>query len=129
MLYIFFNSFYGSCCYFLGWGRFHCWLFFPFKIQSNFSVLDIQLNWIWNWGFTHGPLGHVEYPFIAITLWSILTPKMLVPVTVLSIGQIEIFNHLQYLEPFNCVQTINSNTWNHLAQSAGTVEYTNYISA
>ena len=26
-------------------------------------------------------------------------------------GQIELFNHLLYLKPFNCVQAIN---WNHL---------------
>ena len=46
-------------------------------------------------------------------LWS----RAVVPVWVLSIGQIEVFNPLLYLKPFNCTRTINSNTWNHLRVS------------
>ena len=34
-----------------------------------------------------------------------LWPRVVVPVRVTSIGQIELFNHSQYLKPFNCVQT------------------------
>ena len=37
-------------------------------------------------------------------------PGVVVPVRVLSMSQIELFNHLFYLKPFNCVQTVNSNT-------------------
>ena len=39
-----------------------------------------------------------------------LCPRMIIFVRVPSISQIELFNHLQYSKPFNCVQTINSNT-------------------
>ena len=37
------------------------------------------------------------------------------PITVrdLSIGQIELFNRLQHLKPFNCGQAIYSNNWKH----------------
>ena len=36
--------------------------------------------------------------------------KMVEPVRIASMDQIELFNHLLYFKPFNCVQTINSNT-------------------
>ena len=36
-------------------------------------------------------------------LWS----RVVVPVRVLAMGQIEQFKHLLYLKPFNCVQTNN----------------------
>ena len=32
-------------------------------------------------------------------------PRVVVPVQVPSMGQIELFNYLLYLKPFNCVQT------------------------
>ena len=41
-------------------------------------------------------------------MWNIpsLKPGVVIPVRVPSMGQIELFNHLQYLKPFNC-----SNKW------------------
>ena len=41
-----------------------------------------------------------------------LCPRVVIPVRVPSMGQIEVFKHLLYLKPFNCMQTINFNTWN-----------------
>ena len=53
-----------------------------------------------------------------------LWPGVVVQVGVQSMGQIELFNHLLYLKPFNSMQTnkwcwielllLDSNTWNHL---------------
>ena len=53
-----------------------------------------------------------------------LWPRVLKPVRVKSIDQIELFDHLQYWKPLNCVQTIDkyliellvlySNVWNYL---------------
>ena len=42
--------------------------------------------------------------WITPSLPLLLQPGMLVPVRVPSMGQIELFNHLLYLNPFNCVQ-------------------------
>ena len=74
----------------------HLHLWRDVKPPSPMSVLDMTLNFIWWWGFN--------------------------PVRASSMGQIELFNHLLCLkifnwtqiEPFNWVQTINSNTWNYL---------------
>ena len=85
----------------------------PHTHTYTMSVLDMTLNWIWWWGSTPGPFQNVKYFIISITPRSTLT-RVAVPIKVLSVGQIEIFNHLLYLKPFNYVQTINCNTWNHL---------------
>ena len=47
---------------------------------------------------------NVEYPFIAITLSSTLNQSGVVPVSVASINQIELFNLLLNLKPFNYEQ-------------------------
>ena len=48
-------------------------------------------------------LGNVKNPFIVITLNS-LTAGLVEAVKVPSMGQIEAFNHLQFLKQFNCMQ-------------------------
>ena len=57
-------------------------------------------------------------PLLSGPLWL----SVVVPVRVPSMGQIELFNHLLYLKPFKCVQTLlilNSvnNTWNDYVQT------------
>ena len=59
-------------------------------------------------------LGYGKAPVLELWgMWSTLSlpllpgsllPGVVVPVRVLSMGQIELFNHLLYLKPFNCVQ-------------------------
>ena len=49
------------------------------------------------WGMWSIP----SLPLLSDSLW----PRMILPVRVLSMGQIELFNHLLYLKPFNCGQT------------------------
>ena len=62
---------------------------------------------------------HFFFPLLSCPIWS----EEGKPVCAPSMGQIEIFNHFQYLKQSSCVQTtdcwiellvLHSNTWNHL---------------
>ena len=60
---------------------------------SPTSILGRIMNCILWWGSSHGPLGNMKYPLIAITprFWL----RLVVPVRVSTKGQIEMFNYLQ----------------------------------
>ena len=62
----------------------------------------------------------MEYSFITITPRDYL-PGMVITAGVPSTGQIELFDHLPYMKPFNCVQiellVLVKNTWNYLTVS------------
>ena len=64
--------------------------------------------------FQYMTLNNSKIPLFPVPLW----PGVILPVRVPSIDQIEMFNHLQFLKPFNCVQMkllmLDSNTWNYL---------------
>ena len=77
---------------------------------SNGEIPVLELSGMWS-----TPL----LPLLSCPLW----PEVIVPVRVLFMAQGEIFNHLLFLKPFNCVQTndwywielliLHSNNWNH----------------
>ena len=58
----------------------------------------------WWWDSSSGALGMWSSTLLLL-LPGLLWPGTVVPVKVPSMGQIELFNHLQYLKPFKCVQT------------------------
>ena len=63
-----------------------------YDIKSDGEASVVEL-----WGMWSTPL----MPLFPVPLW----PRVVVPVRVLSMGQIELFNHLLYLKSFKCVQT------------------------
>ena len=65
---------------------------YPDMKQSDGEASVLEL-----WGMWSSP----SLPLLPGPLW----PRVVVPVRVLSMVQIELFNHLVYLKPFNCVQT------------------------
>ena len=80
----------------------------PFNCEWK-MLNTIISNCIWWWGFSLG-VWRMCTPSLLLftgTLW----PRLVVPVMVPSMGQIELFNLLQGI-----LSILNSNTWNHLTQ-------------
>ena len=85
-------------------------------LQSDDTVISL-------WCSSPVDCGNVQFPFVTINT-RFIQIGVLVSVRVPSMGQIELFNRLQYLKPFNCKQTNNwfqieilvldSHAWNHL---------------
>ena len=77
---------------------------------SDGEASVLELWWMWS---------TPSLPLHSVPLW----PGVIILVRVPSMGLMEIFNHLLYLEPFNCrniwvmlkkLLVLNSNTWNQL---------------
>ena len=70
-------------------------IFFFFNNSTRWEVLGITVNCIWWWGLCCRDLGSMKYPFIAI-LPDPLVSRVVAPVRVPSMGQIELFKSYLY---------------------------------
>ena len=63
-------------------------------LLKKWSILCRIINFIWWWDSSSGNLGSILYPLL-IPFW----PEMIVPVRVLSMGQINVWNDSNWMRP------------------------------